>query len=77
MVVVQGTLVVAIGVAVGLVAALLGTRALQGLLYGVAALDPATLATTSLVMLLVGVAASWIPAYRASSVDPVETLGEG
>ena len=77
MVVVQGTRVVAIGVAVGLVAALLGTRALQGLLYGVATLDPATLAATSLVMLLVGVAASWIPAYRASSVDPVETLGEG
>jgi ABC-type antimicrobial peptide transport system permease subunit len=77
MVVVQGTLVVAIGVAVGLVGALLGTRALQGLLYGVATLDPATLAATSLVMLLVGVAASWIPAYRASSVDPAETLGEG
>jgi ABC-type antimicrobial peptide transport system permease subunit len=76
MVVVQGMRVVVIGVLVGLLGALLGTQALEGLLYGVGALDAATLATTSGLMLLVGVAASWIPAYRASSVDPAETLAE-
>ena len=48
----------------------------RSLLYGVGALDAVTLAATSLLMLLVGVAASWIPAYRASSVDPMETLAE-
>jgi predicted lysophospholipase L1 biosynthesis ABC-type transport system permease subunit len=76
MVIAQGMRVVAVGVVLGLIGALLGTRALQGLLYGVGALDAATLAATSLVLLLVGVAACWVPAYRASSVDPVETLGE-
>jgi len=76
MVVVQGLKVVVFGVLIGLLGALLGTQALEGLLYGVGALDAATLAATSLLMLLVGAAASWIPAYRASSVDPVETLAE-
>jgi len=77
MIVRQGLTVVGCGVLIGLVGALLGARVLQGLLYGVDALDPATLAAMTLLMLLVGVAASWIPAYRASSVDPAETLAEG
>ncbi len=76
MVVVQGLGVVAIGVILGLIAALLGTRALESQLYGVGALDAATLAATSLLMLAVGAAASWVPAWRASTVDPVETLAE-
>jgi predicted permease len=76
MVVAQGLRVVTFGVVVGLLGAMLSARMLEGLLYGVDALDPTTLVATSLLMLLVGVAASWIPAYRASSVDPVETLAE-
>ena len=76
MVVLQGLRVVTVGVAVGLIAALLGARALESLLYGVGAFDTMTLAATSLLMLLVGAAASWIPAYRASSVDPMQTLAE-
>ena len=76
MVVVQGLRVVGLGVLVGLVGALLGARALESLLYGVRAFDSVTLVGTSLLMLLVGAAASWIPAYRASSVDPVKTLAE-
>ncbi|HVS22962.1 MAG TPA: ABC transporter permease [Gammaproteobacteria bacterium] len=76
MVVAQGLRVVAVGVLVGLLAAMLSAKVLEGLLYGVEPLDGATLAATSLLMLLVGAAASWIPAYRASSVNPVETLSE-
>ena len=76
MVVVQGMRVVVAGVIVGIVGVLAGARALESLLYGVRALDAATLAMTALVMLLVGAAASWVPAYRASRVDPVETLTE-
>lgn len=76
MVVAQGLRVVTFGVVVGLLGAMLSARMLEGLLYGVDALDTATLAATSLLMLVVGVAASWIPAYRASSVDPIETLAE-
>ena len=74
MVVVQGTRVVAVGVAAGLVASLLSTRALGGLLYGVAPVDAATYAAMSAFMLAVGVLASWVPARRASSVDPMESL---
>jgi ABC-type lipoprotein release transport system permease subunit len=55
---------------------MLGARVLEGLLYGVDAVDAATLFATSLLMLLVGMAACWVPAYRASSVNPVETLAE-
>ncbi len=76
MVVIQGVRVVAVGVVVGIVVVLFGARALDSLLYGVRAFDAVTLVITSLVMLLVGMAASWIPAYRASTVDPVETLSE-
>jgi hypothetical protein len=76
MVVAQGMRVVGLGVAVGIVGAIFGARALEGLLYGVRALDVATLVTTSVIMLLVGAVASWVPAYRASSVDPVATLAE-
>jgi ABC-type lipoprotein release transport system permease subunit len=47
------------------------------MLYGVRAFDAVTLVLTSLAMLLVGVIASWVPAYRASAVDPARTLAEG
>jgi ABC-type antimicrobial peptide transport system permease subunit len=76
MVVIQGLKVVAIGVGVGIVGVLFGARTLENLLYGVGALDAMTLLLTSLLMLLIGVAASWIPAYRASSVDPARTLAD-
>jgi putative ABC transport system permease protein len=77
MVVVQGMRVVAVGLVAGVVVVLFGSRALDTLLYGVHSLDAVTLVTTSLLMLLVGAAACWIPAYRASTVDPARTLAEG
>jgi ABC-type antimicrobial peptide transport system permease subunit len=78
MVVIQGMRVVAIGLIVGIVVVLFGARALDSFLYaGVRSLDAVTLVTTSLLMLLVGMAACWIPAYRASTVDPARTLAEG
>jgi putative ABC transport system permease protein len=76
MVVAQGLRVVVIGVIVGVVGVLLGARVHEGLLYSVGALDAVTLAATALLMLAVGVAASWIPAYRASRVDPARTLAD-
>ena len=77
MVVVQGMRVVAVGLIVGVVVVFFSARTLDSMLYGVRSLDAVTLAATSLLMLLVGVAACWIPAYRASSVDPARTLAEG
>lgn len=63
-----------IGLVVGLVAALLATRVLASLLYGVRASDPATFVVAPLVLLVVAVTASVVPARRATRVDPVEAL---
>jgi putative ABC transport system permease protein len=70
----HGLGVIVAGLAVGLVAAIVATRALASLLYGVEPTDPLTLA--AVVALLGGVAllASYVPARRASSADPLESL---
>ena len=74
MVVVQGARVVAAGVVIGILAALASTRALGSLLYGVTALDGWTFLGMSAGMVLIGLLASYLPARRASSVDPIESL---
>ncbi len=74
MVVAQGARVVGIGVAIGVVVALLSTRALDSLLFGVPAVDAATFIGMSASMIAVGLLASYMPARRASRVDPMESL---
>jgi len=74
MVVRQGARVVTLGVAIGLAAAIASTRALGGLLYGVETLDAGTFAAMSGAMVLTGLLASYVPARRASNVDPIEAL---
>ena len=74
MIVLQGGQVVAAGVAVGLIAAAFSTRALGQLLFGVESFDAATFAGMSAAMLLTGLVASYVPARRASSVDPIVSL---
>jgi len=74
MVVGQGARVVGAGVAVGILVALAGTHALRSLLYGVQPADAATFAAMALVMGWVGLLASYLPARRASNLDPVESL---
>jgi putative ABC transport system permease protein len=70
----QGTLVVLTGAAIGVVAALLTTRLLANLLYGVKPVDAVTFAATSALMIVMGILASYVPAHRASSVDPMQAL---
>jgi putative ABC transport system permease protein len=70
----QHTLPAVIGVAVGLAGALMLSRSLTSLLYGVRAIDPATYALMSAALILVAVAACWIPASRAMRVDPLVAL---
>ncbi|MGD2068703.1 MAG: ABC transporter permease [Gemmatimonadota bacterium] len=70
----QGMAAVLVGLAVGSALALAATGVLESLLFGVEPTDPATLGGVALFLLLVAAAASWIPARRATRVDPVETL---
>jgi predicted permease len=70
----QGMAPVAVGVTLGLGAALLLTRFLQKLLYGVAPLDPLTFATIPVLLLAVAAGSVLLPAARASQVQPVEAL---
>jgi putative ABC transport system permease protein len=70
----EGGLLLTVGLAVGLTGALFAARLLRGLLFGVTPHDPATLAGVALVLGAVGVAACWLPAARASRVDPAEAL---
>jgi ABC-type antimicrobial peptide transport system permease subunit len=74
MVVGQGARVLAVGVIIGLAAAAASTRALRSLLFEVEALDGATFIGVAGMMLLVGLLAAWLPARRASRVDPMESL---
>ena len=74
MVVLQGGRVALLGVGIGIVAALAVTGVLKSLLFGVKAFDAPTFMAMSGVMLGVAIVASYIPAYRASSVDPMQAL---
>jgi putative ABC transport system permease protein len=75
LVIIGGLRLVLAGVAVGLVVSLLLGRAVEGQLWpGVKPYDPATLASTVLLLLATGVLACWIPARRAARVDPMVAL---
>jgi predicted permease len=69
-----GVRLVLIGVAVGLALALGLAQLIQGLLFGVRALDPLTFVVVPLVLVAVALLASWIPARRAGRVDPITAL---
>lgn len=62
------------GVVVGTLAALAGTRLLDGLLYGVGSSDPATFAAVAAILMAVATLASYLPARRATRVDPMTAL---
>lgn len=64
----------AIGVALGLIGAALLGRGVAATLYGVAPIDPLTLAGSALLLLATALIATWIPANRASRLDPASTL---
>jgi ABC-type antimicrobial peptide transport system permease subunit len=74
MVIGQGMGIVAIALVLGVAGALATGRVIGSLLYGVSPSDPATYATVVGVLLAVALISCWIPARRASGVDPAEAL---
>jgi len=74
MVLSEGGALLIVGLAAGITGALVTSRLLRGLLFGVAPHDPATLGGVALIIAAVGVAACWLPAARAARVDPAVAL---
>jgi ABC-type lipoprotein release transport system permease subunit len=70
----QGIKLAALGVVLGLVGAWILTRWLTSLLYGVTTNDPLTLVVITLLPMMIATLASWLPARRATKVDPVVAL---
>jgi hypothetical protein len=65
---------VAIGAALGSIGVFFATRAVENMLYGVSALDPMTMAIACTLLVLVVIVASFTPARRAASVDPIQAM---
>jgi putative ABC transport system permease protein len=70
----QGLRLTAIGVVAGLFAAFAVTREMASMLVGIKASDPLTFFTMAVVFFLIAATSAWLPARRASSLDPIVAL---
>jgi putative ABC transport system permease protein len=70
----RGAQLTATGVGIGIATALLATRLMRGLLFGVTPIDPITFGSVALLLILIALAACYIPARRAMRVDPMVAL---
>jgi predicted permease len=70
----EGALMAAIGLVLGGAAAIPLSRLMSGLLFGIEPIDPPTIATAAGLMIVVALAAAWVPARRATAVDPMVAL---
>ena len=70
----KGLTLTVIGLALGVAVSIGITRLMSGLLFGVRPTDPLTFIAVSMVLLAVSLLASSLPAYRASTLDPMKTL---
>ena len=74
MIIVQSGSVTVVGIILGVVAALAGGRLIESLLFDVNPRDPAVFAATAVTLLVIAVLACWLPARRASRLNPIEVL---
>ena len=70
----QGVRIILIGACVGIAGVLAASRLLQGLLFGIAAANPATYAIAALLLAAIALLACWVPVLRATRVDPMLAL---
>jgi len=77
MIVKQGSKLILIGLAIGLLGAIAVTRLMESLLFGVTAKDPLTFAAVAMLLAIVALLACYVPAWRATKVDPMEALRGG
>jgi predicted permease len=70
----EGGVLLVLGLVLGVVGAYLAGGVIQGLLFGITPGDPTTLAGVTVLMTAIGIAACWIPALRASRIDPAITM---
>jgi ABC-type antimicrobial peptide transport system permease subunit len=74
MVLKEGGVLLALGLGLGVGGALLGSRLIRGMLFGIAPQDPVTLAGVAVIMAAIGVGACWLPALRAARIDPAVAM---
>ena len=74
MVLKEAAILLALGIVIGVVAALISTSVLQSMLYGVESRNPVVLILVSIAVTLAGLAAAYVPAFRAAKVDPMVAL---
>ena len=74
MVITEGGTLLGIGLVLGILAARVGSRLIEGLLFGVPPHDPLTLGLVAGIMTAIGVGACWLPAARAARIDPAITM---
>jgi ABC-type antimicrobial peptide transport system permease subunit len=70
----EGSIMLFSGVAIGLVLAIVTARILSGILYGVGPLDPVAFSVAPLLLTVAALIATWLPARRATRIDPVQAL---
>jgi putative ABC transport system permease protein len=70
----DAAILLAVGIAVGLVAALASASVLQGMLYGTGSRNPLVLIQVCAAVALAGLASAYIPAFRAAKVEPMVAL---